>query len=418
MKEKAMRIILVADHASIDFGGEAALPCHYFRVLLARKVDVFLVVHSRSEAFLREHFSEHRQRILYVEDTKLHYSIDVCQRFFPDRLAYLSFGFILRTLTQVQQKKMIKQLVADSHAEQIPVLIHQVIPVSPKAPSLMYGFGVPVIYGPLNGGMSYPPGFTGYESAVGLWFNAIGRRLSGVLNRILPGKREASLILVANQRSENALPKGLKGKVVQVVDNGVDLSLWTRFSTMSSASPSFVYVGRLIPLKGVDILLDAFFAACDQYGSMTLHIIGDGDERRRLEAIVAERAPANADVCFQGWLAQADIASFMEGARALVLPSLHDCGGAVLLEAMASSLAVIATNWGGPADYLDQDCGFLVDPSSRLDLVDGFRDALLLLANDPEKAKRMGEAGRRKVENEYDWERKMDEMLVIYREQL
>ncbi|ODS24312.1 hypothetical protein AB835_04615 [Candidatus Endobugula sertula] len=409
-----MKIILVADHASIDFGGEAALPCHYFRVLLARDIDVFLVVHERSRSFLEKYFKGHKHRIFYVPDTKLHRLIHFVQKPLPDRLGYLTFGFMLRVLTQIQQKKRIRALITNKQE----TIIHQVIPVSPKESSLMYGFGVPVIYGPLNGGMNYPEHFSGYESRFVFWVNRIGRSFSGIMNILFPGKKEAALLLVANKRSEAALPKNLKGATRLLVDNAVDLSLWKPLPDKVTTTPTFVYVGRLIPLKGVDILLDAFFNACEQYGKMILHIIGDGVERKHLEQFVNNHASSVGEVKFEGWLQQVEITEFLSGARALVLPSLHDCGGVVLLEAMASSVAVIATNWGGPADYLDDTCGFLVDPISRVTLVDGFSNALLSLAKDPELARKMGIAGRCKVEQEYDWERKLDEMIEIYQEQL
>ena len=98
----------------------------------------------------------------------------------------------------------------------------------------------------------------------------------------------------------------------------------------------------------------------------------------------------------------------------LVLPSLYECGGAVVLEAMAVGLPVIASNWGGPADYLDADCGILVSPKSRAQFVDDLGAAMLKLAGDAELRMKMGRAGRRRVEECFDWERKVDRILEIY----
>ncbi len=65
---------------------------------------------------------------------------------------------------------------------------------------------------------------------------------------------------------------------------------------------------------------------------------------------------------FAGWLSQSDCKVRLNAADCLVLPSLFECGGAVVLEAMALGKPVIATAWGGPLDYLDADCGILVQP--------------------------------------------------------
>jgi glycosyltransferase involved in cell wall biosynthesis len=54
------------------------------------------------------------------------------------------------------------------------------------------------------------------------------------------------------------------------------------------------------------------------------------------------------------------------------LPSLFECGGAVVLEAMARGCQFVATAWGGPLDYLGDSCGILVQPNSREALIVGF----------------------------------------------
>jgi glycosyltransferase involved in cell wall biosynthesis len=98
------------------------------------------------------------------------------------------------------------------------------------------------------------------------------------------------------------------------------------------------------------------------------------------------------------------------------MPSLLDCGGAVVLEAMAMGLPVIATRWGGPADYVDETTGILVAPIAPSALVEGFANAIVKLARSPELRAQMGVAARSRVLERYDWERKIDRILSIYRE--
>jgi glycosyltransferase involved in cell wall biosynthesis len=81
---------------------------------------------------------------------------------------------------------------------------------------------------------------------------------------------------------------------------------------------------------------------------------------------------------------------------------------------MAMGLPVIATDWGGPADYLDAACGILVPPKSREQFVNDLAAAMLTLASSPELRTEMGRAGRRRVEEMFDWERKADRILEIY----
>jgi glycosyltransferase involved in cell wall biosynthesis len=83
---------------------------------------------------------------------------------------------------------------------------------------------------------------------------------------------------------------------------------------------------------------------------------------------------------------------------------------------MAVGLPVIATNWGGPADYLNSRCGILVKPASKEGFVKGLTDAMLKLAQSPEFQQSMGRVGRERVLQHFDWERKVDRILEIYQQ--
>jgi len=414
-----MRVLIVAEHASLKFGGEAALPLHYYRILRRRQIPVWLVVHERTRGELESLFPLDRDRIVYVPDTKAHLFVWRISQLLPDRISNFTAGFLLRYLTQVAQRREIRRLLR----EQAISVIHQPIPVSPKEPSLIFGMNVPVIMGPMNGGMDYPPGFRKLQSGTERLALATGRRLADLMNLLMPGKRRAAMLLVANERTRAALPRGVCSNVVMLVENGVDLALWSAPRAAATESVSaharFVFMGRLIELKAVDLLLLAFKRASAQT-AMTLSIIGSGDARVNLEQMARsldihdERSDQPGKVCFLGWMSQADCAGQLAHCDALVLPSMHECGGAVVLEAMAMEVPVIATAWGGPLDYLDSSCGILVEPSSKDAFVDDLALALIRLAKHPQDRRAMGQAGRLKVIKDFDWETKVDQMLGFY----
>ena len=130
-----MGVLIVAEHASLKFGGEAALPLHYYRILRRRQIPVWLVVHERTRSELESLFPLDRDRIVFVPDTKAHLFVWRMSRFLPDRISNFTMGFILRYLTQVAQRREILRLIRE-HAISV---IHQPIPVSPKEPSLIFG---------------------------------------------------------------------------------------------------------------------------------------------------------------------------------------------------------------------------------------------------------------------------------------
>jgi len=133
---------------------------------------------------------------------------------------------------------------------------------------------------------------------------------------------------------------------------------------------------------------------------------------------LAGRLGVGARVRFHGWRTQAECSQFLAGCTALLLPSLYECGGAVVLEAMAMSRPVIATAWGGPLDYLNAACGILVEPSSRAALVEGFAQGMRRLMAAPEDGAAMGRAGRARLLSEFDWGRKIDRMIEVYESML
>jgi glycosyltransferase involved in cell wall biosynthesis len=410
------RVLIVAEHASTKWGGEAILPLHYFRILRQRGVEAWLVVHERTRPELEQLLPDQHDRIHYVHDTFIHRLIYKVGFSLPHQISYLTFQFALRVLSQTIARRTVRQLVERHKID----VVHQPIPVSPREPSLMGDVGAPVIIGPMNGGMVYPPGFRKLQNRAIAALMKAGRCVADLMNRVMPGKLAARTLLVANPRTRGALPRGTRGEVIALIENGVDLSLWEPSQSKSSPPRDngadrptrFIFAGRLIDWKVVDILLESF-ANVLKRAPATLDIIGDGPRRAWLEEM-AHTLAISPHVRFHGWIPQAQCAQQFKAADVFVLPSLYECGGAVVLEAMASGLPVIATKWGGPVDYIDDTCGILVEPTSRPAFVEGLTAAMLELATNPDRRLRMGQAGRRKAADEFDWQRKVDRILEIY----
>lgn len=405
-----LRVCIAAENASLRMGGEAILPYHYFRLLLARGVDVHLLTHERSQAELLGLFPAHAERLHFVRDHPLQKLFFRLSAFLPRRVAEATVGLATQMLTQRSQRRLLRSITGPGW------VVHQPIPVSPRFPSLLNGLAAPLVIGPLNGGMEFPLAFRGLESGASRRLVGFGRRLTHLVNRLFPGKREAAVVLVANQRTRAALPYGLRGRIVELPENAVETSQWQPQDTEDRASSAkhdlsrFLFMGRLVDWKALDIVLDALVAIEGTH----LDVVGDGPMRKVWEERAGSLGLAGR-VRFHGWQSQGACATLLHAATALVLPSLYESGGAVVLEAMAAARPVVATAWGGPADYLDATCGILVEPASRAALVFGFAAAMGRLAGSPDLCLRLGAAGRAKVLASYDWERKTDAILEIYK---
>ena len=281
--------------------------------------------------------------------------------------------------------------------------------MSPRFPSLLYDVGAPVVIGPLNGGMDYPPAFRDAESGLSQFLIGFGRSFTDAVNAIFPGKRRAAVVLVANERTREALPSNLRGRVLVLPENAVDTTQWLLTDPVQPNPGRFVFIGRLVDWKALDIVLEALLTA----PNAMLDVIGDGPMLQTWRELVVN-LDLTERVRFLGWKTQTECAQSLAGCCALVLPSLYECGGAVVLEAMAMSRPVIATAWGGPADYIDTTCGILVEPTGRAEMVSGFAVAMQQLMDTPELRSSMGAAGRERLQMEFDWNRKIDQVLAIY----
>jgi glycosyltransferase involved in cell wall biosynthesis len=411
--ETSVKPLIVAEHASVKFGGEALIPFQYFKYLRRLNVDVHLLVHERTRQELCEAFPTDLERLHFISDSLINIWCYRLGRYLPDRLALFTLGAVSHFDTQVRQRRMARVLIRDYRFN----VVHEPIPVSPKQPSIMFSLGAPVIIGPMNGGMDYPPNYNlagRVESAI----VAILRWASGFWNKVLPGKRRAALLLVANSRTFEALPSNTRHKWIrEFTENGVDLD---RFHAgrvvITRETIQIIYVGRLVDWKRVDLLLSACARLVGEV-SFQLHVVGEGPLRGALETQVRQLSLTD-DVQFYGFLSQAKAAELLRDSDMMVLPSMRECGGAVVLEAMASGVPVIATDWGGPADYITEGTGILIPPRKPEEFVKELSDAVVWLAKNPDARAKMGQAGRTRTEQFYDWQVKAEMLLRIYQEVL
>ena len=404
-------VLIVAENASMRMGGEPSLPVHWFLGLLKEGVDVHLLVHVRSKPELDQSLGRFTSRIHYVPEALFQ---TICWKLgekLPDHVKSFTSDWLVHLATQFVQRRAARRLIEQYKID----IVHEPTPVSPRLPSMMYALGAPVVIGPMNGNMTYPPGFRS-RSLLERAFVPVGRRLADLANYLIPGKPRAEVLLVANERTRLALPSGYKGSVRTLCENGVDTNVWQRPDDLQACPVDrlrLVFLGRLVFWKGADILLDVFAEVKKQTPSAELWIIGDGPERSRLERL-AEALGICGAVTFHGWVAREECPRLLSQCDVFLYPSVFDCGGAVVLEAMSLGLTVVALNWGGPGDYLASGGGVLVEPLDRGRSVAELVKAVQSLT--PGKQRELGEAAQRKIADCYTWPAKVRQILETYQQ--
>lgn len=410
-----LRVLIVAQSASMKFGGEASLPLYYFKLFRERGVATWMLVHERTRGELRESLGDDSSRVAYVSDGWFQRLLFRTGRLLPKKIDEQTFGQVRRLWTQMLMRRVGRRVVREHQIN----IIHEAAPISPKEVSLMHTLGAPLVCGPLCGGMDYPPAFQYMQTSSARIVERLGRAIAHLLHRLARGKLRAAALVVANHQTRDALPRGAHGRVYEVVESGVDLEIWTTADHKpSDGKVRFVFSGRLETWKGADLTLEAFKHVADRSANAVLDIIGEGVLRKQLEARTDELKLRDR-VTFTGWLSRPESAARIRAADVFMLPSMRECGGTVILEAFAVGLPVIASNWGGPGNYVDDTSGIRVNPDSRDGFINGLAEAMTRLANDEALRTRLSQGARARASSNYfDWDSKADRMLEVFQEVL
>jgi glycosyltransferase involved in cell wall biosynthesis len=170
--------------------------------------------------------------------------------------------------------------------------------------------------------------------------------------------------------------------------------------------PRVVFVGRLAHQKGVRHLVDA--AALLRTPGASVTLVGDGPERRELERRVAERGVADR-VRILGFVPHDEVPAVLAATDVLVLPSIYEELGSVLLEGLQAGRPIVASRTGGIPDALG-DAGVLVAPGDPRALAAAL-DALLA---DPARRAKLSALARERAAA-YDWDVLGERVLGVYR---
>ena len=203
----------------------------------------------------------------------------------------------------------------------------------------------------------------------------------------------------------------LSGKS-QAVYNGISLDEFDSGQvSYSHPRPYLFAIGRVVPQKGFDVLIDAYARLSARVADAPdLLIAGDGAERDALQKRVGDLG-LTGRVHLIGFADRPTAVSLFRGCEMFILPSRHEPQGIVNLEAMACARPVIASRVGGvPEIVLDGVTGLLVPGEDASALA----QALESLLADPQKAKALGDAGRARVVAEFTWPRIADQYFEIY----
>lgn len=199
------------------------------------------------------------------------------------------------------------------------------------------------------------------------------------ISRVL--HRADSVVCVSHHLKRAVEELGTPASRVHVVDNGVDPSVFAPGSRadarrrlgLDTDSPILLWVGRMVPVKGLDVLLDAFAASRPDETSARLCLVGDGPLRQ----LLLDRATMlgiQSRVRLVGSVAHRELAEWFRAANATILPSWSEGSPNVLLESIACGTPFIASDVGGVSEIADAALDRLVPPGDVAALSVAIRD--------------------------------------------
>lgn len=296
-------------------------------------------------------------------------------------------------------------------------LAHQVAPLAPRYASPAAGLGIPLVIGPVGGGVTVPAAFD-TELGGQPWFVRL-RALDSLRARHDPALRrtyqEARLVLgVAPYVARNleALIAGGPRFQVEAETGIVDLPPIPAPRERRRGRLRLLFVGRFVPNKGVRLAVRAL-AQLDDLPEVTLDMLGKGpllEDCRRLasELGVSDR------VRVHGAVPRERVEDFYRDSDLFLFPSLREASGNVVFESLRNSLPVVAVRSGGPGHMVDASCGRLVEPTDPDQLVTDLAAVLGELAEEPGTVARLAVGARERVAGLALWENKAARMSRHY----
>ncbi|PIQ63577.1 MAG: glycoside hydrolase [Bacteroidetes bacterium CG12_big_fil_rev_8_21_14_0_65_60_17] len=247
-------------------------------------------------------------------------------------------------------------------------------------------------------------------------YDAIRRHVVRGADLLLPVSRYTASLLV---------PLGVPATRMQVVNNGTDPSVFFPVDAAQCAAlrarlgvpdgPMILTVSRLVGRKGVNTVLEALPHVLRDHPDASYVVAGDGPDKDALVALARELGLTER-VHFLGRFPWEDLRTLYSAANVFVLPAREarpdvEGFGIVFLEANACGTPVVGADTGGIPDAIDHEqTGLLVPPDDAAALA----RALSGLLADPDRAEAMGAAGRKRVEESFNWQRASEHISALF----
>ena len=418
MKNK-IKVLLLIEQCNPAWQSVPLEGYKYFQAI-SKLVDVTLVTHDRNKEYLKFDNAE----VVCIEEMhllKAYYSL-VETLVYKHKVNWPLYNSLTYPIYAEFNHKVYHKFKSKIINEDYDI-VHAITPMIPRYPYKIVKacHSTPFLLGPVNGGISFPPGFrekAREEFAYLNFLRAIGRFL-------IPGYREtykkADRILAGSTYTLNLL-RGLfnlpDSRISLFFENGIDTSfISTQKQPKRNSKIHLLFVGRLVPYKCADIVIKSLSRLNQTIqNKIELTIVGDGSEKALLEKLV-HKLDLDEIVNFIGWVSQSKTLDYYRQADIFCFPSIREFGGAVVLEAMANGLPCIVANYGGIGEYVTEETGFKIEPISPGHLTQELTQKIQILVEDEQLRESMSVKSIERA-RQFTWESKAIQLVKIYEQMI
>lgn len=205
---------------------------------------------------------------------------------------------------------------------------------------------------------------------------------------------------------------GIDKKKIKVIPNGVDTNLFLPIEKQETELIRILWIGRFVPGKGVEYLIDAFNTLIKDFPNVKLNMIGKGPLKKNIEQKIQD-LDLRGSINIKEFVPNTDLPETYQNSEVFVLPSLNEGVPRTILEAMACGVPVVCTELPQLVKIV-KGCGFVVPLRDS----HAIAESIINIISNRELAHEFGETGRAKVVEKYSWVDTVKKTVRLYEELL